>query len=145
VLKAFATTALTVAALLGAAHAAADPDRAGRFDTHSPRMLCQIGIDDSVWCQGAFPKAPIEPCESPICPDPPLRWDQAVVSATGEFHYADGNIGVGDAPVLDTLQPGQTWSYEGWTMAATDTAVTITNDANGRGVTIDANGDVHRR
>jgi len=30
-------------------------------------------------------------------------------------------------------------------MAATDTAVTITNDANGRGVTIDANGDVHRR
>jgi hypothetical protein len=144
VCKAFAIAALTAAALLGAPHAAADPDQGGRFHTHWPRMLCQIDIDDSVWCQGAFPQAPVESCDSPICPDPPMRWDLVVVSANGEFHYGEGNIGVGDAPVLDVLQPGQTWRYHGWTMTATDTAVTITNDASGHGMTIDANGDVHR-
>jgi hypothetical protein len=140
-----AAAALTVAAVLAATPANAEPDPAGRFDTRTPNMLCQLDRDGTLWCQGTFPDAPTAPCGSPLCPDPPLRWDQAVISPQGRFRYADGNIGVGDGPLLDTLGPGRTWHFRGWTMSAGDGAVTFTADATGHGMTIAADGQVAAR
>lgn len=132
---------LSCAAVVFAPHAAADFDNGGRFNVQVPHLLCQIGPDGAV-CQGLFPQAPVEPCSTPICPNPPMHSDQAVVTADGKFQYRDANIGVGDHPTLNTLAPGQTASVRGWQLSSTQAGVSLTSPT-GHGMSIDANGNVN--
>ena len=133
--------------------ASADPTagHSTRVKITTPSLLCQIGSDDAdaalganVVCQGLFPHAPVVGCPTSPgekCPEI-MHWDQAVVTASGAFRYRDGNIGVGDNPVLDTLVPGQTYHIQGWTVPAGAAGITFTNDATGHGMTIAADGSV---
>jgi hypothetical protein len=112
----------------------------------TPPILCEVGSDDAdpgigpnVVCQGAFPRAPMDPIPWPGWKGDPstLHQDQAVVTASGQFSYRDANIGVGyNHPPFDTLVPGQTYHIQGWTIAATDRGITFTNDDTGHGMTI---------
>ena len=113
--------------------ASADPTvgHDAKVNTQTPRMLCEIGSDDStpgigpnVVCQGSFVQAGAGD-------------DQAVVTASGQFSYRSANIGVGypHAP-FDTLVPGQTYHIQGWTVVAGGDGVRFTNDGTGHGMFI---------
>lgn len=102
-----------------------------KVNTQTPRMLCEIGSDDTdpgigpnVICQGSFVQAGADA-------------DQAFVTASGQFSYRGANIGVGyrHAP-FDTLTPGQTYRIQGWTVTAGGDGIRFTNDGTGHGMFI---------
>ncbi len=64
-----------------------------------------------------------------------MHWDLAVVHASGEFHWADGNIGGGGTPQNDVvLNYGQTYQMQGWTIVANSDGTRFTNDGTGHGM-----------
>ena len=133
------------AALAFAPLASADPT-IGHYTnvvTQSPDMLCTIGSDDAtpgigpnVVCQvggNGFPGSPIDP---PFT----VHYNQAVITAAGQFKYRGANISTtGDDFNPLTLTNGSTYRFQGWTMTPTTNGVTFTNDATSHGMTIDAN------
>jgi hypothetical protein len=132
-MKKIALAALGAAALAFSAPAGADPTPGhdAKVKTQTPRMLCEIGSDDStpgvgpnVVCQGQFAQTSTDN-------------DQAFVTASGQFSYRSANIGVGGphAP-FDTLVPGQTSQIQGWTIVAGDSGIRFTNDGTGHGMFI---------
>jgi hypothetical protein len=58
----------------------------------------------------------------------------AFVAASGEFKWANGSSLSGGQPL--PLTPGQTYHWLGWTVAASSTDMTFTNDATGHGMTV---------
>ena len=101
-------------------------------------MLCEIGSDDAdpgigpnVVCQGSFAQSPDGD-------------DQAFVTASGQFSYRSANIGIGynHAP-FDTLVPGQTYHFQGWTVVAAGDSIRFTNDGTGHGMFIGSDTTVH--
>jgi hypothetical protein len=113
--------------------ASADPTAGhdAKVNTQTPRMLCEIGSDDTtpgvgpnVICQGSFVQSPAGD-------------DQAFVTAPGQFSYRSANIGVGypHAP-FDTLVPGQTYDIQGWSVVAGGDGIRFTNDGTRHGMFI---------
>jgi hypothetical protein len=144
-----ATLALAFAPVAGA-----DPTagHSTKVKTTSPPTLCEIGSDDStgipgdpgmgpnVVCQGSFPQAPAIPCPQwpgELCPPQPMHWDQAVVTASGQFSWRDANIAVGYPGFHpETLVDGQTYHMQGWTIVPSSEGTRFTNDGTGHGMFI---------
>ncbi len=66
--------------------------------------------------------------------------DQAVVDADGTFSWRDANIGIPGAagPGWFTLEAGQAYHVNGWTMQRNDNdGTTVTNDATGHGMALE--------
>ena len=65
-------------------------------------------------------------------------WPQKVafVSASGQFRWSQGSSLSGGQPL--PLNPGQTYHWIGWTVTATNTDMTFTNDASGHGMTVNS-------
>ena len=105
------------AALMLAPHAAAD----------SPGQAVQLG---NIW----YPNCVVNP-DQVLC----IRgsgWPRkiALVSSSGQFQWTDGTS-LGSAQPLP-LTPGQTYHWVGWTVTASNTNMTFTNDATGHGMTV---------
>ena len=108
------------AALMLAPHAAADPpSQAVQLDSISyPHCVVQA---DRVLCLGG------------------QGWPTkiAFVASSGEFKWTSGTSLGGDQPLA--LVPGQTYHWLGWTVRATSTDMTFTNDATSHGMTVNGN------
>ena len=132
-MRTMALAGLSVAALVCAAPAGADPTvgHDAKVNTQTPPMLCEIGSDDAtpgigpnVVCQGRFVRATADD-------------DQAVVTASGQFSYRSANIGVGYAHApFETLVPGRTYNIQGWTIVAVADGIRFTNDGTGHGISV---------
>lgn len=63
-------------------------------------------------------------------------WPQKVafVASSGEFKWGGGSSLSGGQPL--PLTPGQTYHWLGWTVTASNTDMTFTNDATGHGMTV---------
>lgn len=131
-MRQIALSGLCFAVLAVAPPAGADPTAGhdAKVNVRTPPMLCEIGSDDAdpgigpnVICQGSFAQAPSD--------------DQAFVTASGQFSYRGANIGVGygHAP-FETLEPGQTYHIQGWTVVARDDGIRFTHGATGHGMLI---------
>ncbi len=104
----------------GLPHAAADPpSQAVQLDDIG-YPHCQI-LADRVLCLGG------------------KGWPQKVafVAPSGEFKWGSGTSLGGGQPL--PVVPGQTYHWFGWTVVASSTDMTFTNDATGHGMTV--NGD----
>jgi hypothetical protein len=108
------------AALLLAPHAAADPpSQAVQLDSISyPHCVIQA---DRVLCLGG------------------QGWPTKVafVASSGEFKWTSGSSLGGDQPLA--LVAGQTYHWLGWTVLASSTDMTFTNDATSHGMTVNGN------
>ncbi|MCV7401302.1 hypothetical protein H7K24_14185 [Mycobacterium fragae] len=59
----------------------------------------------------------------------------AELTASGAFHWNDGNIGGGGTPQNDlVLNYGQTYHIQGWTVLPNTDGTRITNDGTGHGM-----------
>jgi hypothetical protein len=113
-----------------------------RTESGNARRVVQ---SDEVVCEASGPgstgflQAPIgmpeSQCTYSPCPGG-MHADQVVVTASGAFHWSDGNIGgVGSdwAQTDTTLDCGQTYHISGWTvLPSSDTR--FTNDGTGHGM-----------
>lgn len=119
--KKFTLTGMAIGAgLLLAPHAAADPPtQAVQLDSIS-YPYCAIQAD-RVNCLGG------------------QGWPTKVafVASTGEFKWRSGSSLGGDQPFA--LVPGQTYHWLGWTVLASSSDMTFTNDATGHGMTVNGN------
>jgi hypothetical protein len=105
-------------ALMSTPHAGADP----------PSQAVQLG-------DKSYPHCVIQ-TDRVVC----LRgsgWPKniAFVTSPGEFKWGDGSSLSGGQPL--SLTPGQTSHWLGWTVTASSTDMTFTNDASGHGMTVD--------
>jgi hypothetical protein len=113
--------------------------------TESGKARCHMRPDE-VTCEASGPgstgflQAPIEmpesQCKYSPCPGG-MHADQAEVTASGAFHWNDGNIGgVGsDWEQTDTtLNYGQTYHISGWTILPSSDGTRFTNDGTGHGM-----------
>jgi hypothetical protein len=143
-----AAIGIVCAAVAFPALASADPS-AGHFVNvriPSPSMRCMVGSDDrdgagpNVVCQtGGFPEAPMDPPPSAGWHGDPsvLHRDQAIITASGQFIWRTANLGLAPPGQPDiALANGQTYHFEGWTLAPTKDGITFTNDATGHGMVI---------
>lgn len=120
--------------------------------TPSPAMRCEVGSDDTdgggpnVVCQTAgFPQSPLNPIPYPGWQGDPsvLHQDQAIITASGQFSWRTANLGMAPPGQPDTtLVNGQTYHFQGWTIAPTSDGTTFTNDATGHGMAIDSDYNV---
>jgi hypothetical protein len=118
--------------------------------TESGRVHCMVTTDDqgqgggpAAVCDASAPgstgflQAPIAMSESECkyvpCPGG-MHWDLAAVTATGAFRWAQGNIAAGSGIQYSTLNYGQTYDMEGWTIVPTQDGTRFTNDATGHGM-----------
>ena len=62
-----------------------------------------------------------------------IHWDIAAVTASGDFQWQNGNIGVGDNNDF-ILNYGQTYLMFGWTILPTSDGTRFTNDGTGHGM-----------
>jgi hypothetical protein len=139
---------LVVALMSGVVPSAtADPTSGQYVTTQSPPMRCGVGADDGdgrgpmVVCQNGagFPQAPIDPPPPPGWAGDPsvLHQDQAIVYASGQFNWRTANLGMvlpGHPPT--TLDYGQTYHINGWTILPSGDGITFTNDGTGHGMTV---------
>lgn len=113
--------------------------------TESGRVRCVVG-PDKVACEAGGPgstgflQAPItmpeSQCRYAPCPGGMHR-DLAEVAASGAFRWMDGNIGgVGQdwAQTDTTLNYGQTYQIQGWTVLPNSDGTRFTNDGTGHGM-----------
>lgn len=120
--KKFTLTAVGIgAALLLAPHAAADPpSQAVQLDSISyPNCAIQADRVNCIGGQGWPTKV-------------------AFVASSGEFKWGSGTSLPGGETLL-ALVPGQTYHWLGWTVLASSTDMTFTNDTTGHGMTVNGN------
>jgi hypothetical protein len=110
--------------------------------TESGRVRCvvqpdQVGCEASGLGSTGFLQAPISlpesQCKYSPCPGG-IHSDLAEVTASGAFHWDDGNIGgVGSdwAQTDTTLGYGQTYHMSGWTVVPSSDGTRFTNDSTG--------------
>jgi lysophospholipase L1-like esterase len=87
------------------------------------------GAGPAVACEHGpgFPQAPMGQAG--------LHFDIAVVQASGNFGWEDGNIGGGGTPQNDlVLSYGQTFHIQGWTVVPNTDGTRFTNDGTGHGM-----------
>ncbi len=61
--------------------------------------------------------------------------DLAVIHASGDFNWDDGNIGGGGTPQNDlVLNYGQTYHLQGWTINPGEDGTRFSNDGTGHGM-----------
>lgn len=118
--------------------------------TESGRVHCMVTANDqghgggpAAVCDASGPgstgflQAPISMPESQCryspCPGG-LHWGLAVVTAAGAFRWAQGNIAAGSGVQYSTLNYGQTYDMEGWTIVPTQDGTRFTNDGTGHGM-----------
>ncbi|HTQ18380.1 hypothetical protein [Mycobacterium sp.] len=104
-------------ALFLAPHAAADP----------PTQAVQLG-------NNSYPHCAIQPDRVNCIGGSGWPQKVAFVSASGQFRWSQGSSLSGGQPL--PLNPGQTYHWIGWTVTATNTDMTFTNDASGHGMTV---------
>ena len=116
------------------AHATADPASTQYVRTQSGRVRCLIMANYQL--QGVQSGGPAVACEGDFL-QAPARGYGAVVSATGAFHWVDGNIG-GVAPDFSqtdtTLTYGQSYKILGWTILPSSDGTRFTNNGTGHGM-----------
>ncbi len=113
------------------AHAAGQYTR-----TQSGAVRCLVMSNDqghgggpAVACEHGpgFPQAPMSQYGN--------HFDIAVIQASGNFRWEDGNIGGGGAPQNDlVLSYGQTFDIQGWTVVPSSDGTRFTNEASGHGM-----------
>jgi hypothetical protein len=105
------------AALILAPHALADP----------PTQAVQLG-------NISYPHCAIQ-ADRVLCLGG-SGWPQKAVflAASGEFRFSGGSSLSGGQPL--PLTPGQTYHWLGWTVTASNTDMTFTNDATRHGMTV---------
>jgi hypothetical protein len=129
--------------------ATADPGEA-YVRTESGRVHCMVTTDDRghgggpvAVCDASGPgstgflQAPIAMSESECkyapCPGG-MHWGLAAVTAAGAFRWDDGNIAAGSGINYSTLNYGQTYDMQGWTIRPSSDGTRFTNDGTGHGM-----------
>jgi hypothetical protein len=97
----------------------ANADSGSYVKTPSGQMRCLVK-EDSVVCEHGpdFPQAP--------------GFDGAVIDTSGDFHWANGNIGAGTNAIV--LNDGQTYRLHGWAIVPSSDGTRFTNDRTGHGM-----------
>jgi hypothetical protein len=95
-----------------------------RVETKSGLTGCSIAAE-LVACQTSAGNWPSRPDGR--------RFHIASVSADGEFHWVDADLGALEGRVALEYQ---TYSAQGWTIAATSDGTTFTNDHTGHGMSV---------
>jgi len=62
------------------------------------------------------------------------HWGMATISPDGSFNWVDGNIGGAYINQDITMNYGQSYTYNGWTLLASSDGTRITNNATGHGM-----------
>lgn len=114
----------------------ADPGSAQYVRTQSGAVRCLVMASDQ-----RHGGAPGVACEhGPGFPQAPMsrdgtHLDLAVIHASGDFNWDDGNIGGGGTPQNDlVLNYGQTYHLQGWTINPGEDGTRFSNDGTGHGM-----------
>jgi hypothetical protein len=102
-----------------------------------PNVVCQTG---------GFPQAPMDPIPYPGWQGDPavLPRNQAIITTSSQFNWRTANLGIAPPGQPDTaLVDGQTYNFQGWTIASTSDGTTFTNDATGHGMVIGSDYNVN--
>jgi hypothetical protein len=109
--------------------AATSVPNAGKFvylRTVSGKTRCLVQPDQVTCETSGFPQAPVDQSG--------LHFDDAVVTAAGNFQWQEANIGGGGQPNDFTLNYQQTYTALGWTIVAAENGTRFTKDGTGHGM-----------
>jgi hypothetical protein len=113
--------------------AAADPASGVYVRTESGIVRCVIRPDEVTREAGENPTQPHTGfLQAPM--DQTFHWDLAVVTTTGDFHWANGNIGTPLSTGETVLTYGTNYYFKGWTVEGTSDGTRFTNDNTGHGM-----------
>jgi hypothetical protein len=114
--------------------AAADPDSGVYVSTESGIIRCVIRPDEVTCEAGETRTRPYTGfLQAPMDPDN-IHWDLAVVNATGDFHWSEGNIGTPLSSGETVLDHGASYHFRSWTVEGASEGARFINDSTGHGM-----------